>query len=176
VADWKKVIASIATNIEERFDEAKYRLQARLGLGKLMILPYLGHGTQTTLHLKGRVLRDKGITPASDNDTLWTNLVNMYKRFESDEIPHAVVRARFNDLQQDVIADEEGYFEVRLEPNMLPKSDDIWYDVDLELIDYPGKHNNPVEPADVHAQGRVIVPPPGAHFGVISYMVYTVLR
>jgi phosphatidate phosphatase APP1 len=176
MADWKKVIATIATNIEERFDAAKYRLQERLGLGKLMIVPYLGHGTQTTLYLKGRVLRDKGITPAADNDTLWTNLVNMYKRFESDEIPHAVVRARFGDLQQEAIADEEGYFEVRLQPRMLPKSDDIWYDIDLELIDYPGKDNNPVEPAKVHAQGRVIVPPPGAQFGVISDIDDTVMR
>jgi len=176
MADWKKVIATIATNIEERFDEAKYSLQVRLGLGKLMILPYLGHGTQTALYLKGRVLRDKGITPATDNDTLWTNLVNMYKRFESDEIPHAVVRARFGELQQDVVADEEGYFEVHLQPNALPKSDDIWYDIDLELIDYPGKDNNPIEPTEVRAQGRVIVPPPGAQFGVISDIDDTVMR
>ncbi len=176
MADWKKVIATLATNVEDRFDEAKYGLLQRLGLGKLLIIPYLGHGTQKDLYLKGRVLRDKGITPATDNDTLWTNLVNMYKRFESDEIPHAVVQARFSDIQQEVTADEEGYFEVHLQPGALPKSDDIWYDVDLELVDYPGKDNNPAEPAEVSVKGRVIVPPPKAQFGVISDIDDTVMR
>jgi phosphatidate phosphatase APP1 len=176
MADWKKAIATIATNVEERFDQAKYALQERLGLGKLLIMPYLGHGTPHDLYLKGRVLRDKGITPATDNDTVWTNLVNMYKRFESDEIPHAVIRAQFGNIQQEVIADEEGYFDVHLQPENLPKSDDIWYDVDLELIDYPGKDHNPVEPVTVQAKGRVIVPPPEAQFGVISDIDDTVMR
>src|SRR5215212_7018003 len=137
MVDWRKAVATIATNIEEHFDDAKYRLEQRLGLGKLLIMPYLGHGTAQALHLKGRVLRDKGITVATDNDTLWMNLVNMYKRYESDEIPGAVIRARFDDLQQDVVADEEGYFEVRFEPKTLPSSVDTWYEVALDLVDYP---------------------------------------
>jgi len=176
MADWRKALATIATNVEDRFDEAKFGLQQRLGLGKLLILPYLGHGTPQMLHLKGRVLRDKGITSATDNDTLWINLVNMYKRYKSEEIPGAVIRARFGDVQQDVTADEEGFFEVHLAPRMLPKVDDVWYDVDLELIDYPGKGRNPQEPLDVRATGRVIVPPPEAQFGVISDLDDTVMK
>lgn len=173
---WKKVVAVIATNVEERFDEAKFRLQQRLGLGKLLIVPYIGYGTAQSIHLKGRVLRDKGIGVATDNDSIWTNLVNMYKRYESDEIPHALVRAQFGDKQLEVVADEEGYFSCDFVLDTPLKADAVWYDVELKLIDYPGKALNPEKEQEVSATGKVIVPPPAAQFGVISDIDDTVMR
>jgi phosphatidate phosphatase APP1 len=174
--DWKHALLSVIDNFEQRYDTAKFRLHQRLGLGKLWIQPYLGHGTQKTLYLKGRVLRDKNISSAMEDDSIWLNLLNMYKRYKSDEIPGALVRARFDDLVEEVTANEEGYFDVELHPSALPEVDDVWYDIELELVDYPGKARNRAEPQEVRATGKVIVPPPDAQFGIISDIDDTVLR
>lgn len=176
MSDWKHTLLSVMENFEQHYDAARFRLMQRLGLGKLCVLPYLGHGTPTILYLKGRVLRDKGITSPMEDDSIWLNLLNMYKRYQSDEIPGALVQARFGDLVQEVTTNEEGYFYLELRPPSLPKIDDVWYDIELELIDYPGKARNSAEPQEVCATGKVIVPTPNAEFGIISDIDDTVMR
>src|SRR5690606_15752156 len=106
----------------------------------------------------------------------WLNLLNMYKRYQSHEIPGARLQARFGDLVREVTADNEGFFELEFSGFTLPESEDSWYDVELELVDYPGKDQNPAEPQEVKATGKVIVPPPDAEFGIISDVDDTVLR
>ena len=66
---------------------ARHRLN---GLDPVNILIYNSYGNAHRIHIKGRVLENKGELDARDNDTLWRNLVNMYRRLESDEVPHAV--------------------------------------------------------------------------------------
>lgn len=176
MSKWKYAVLSVFASTERRYDAAKFRLMQRIGLGKLWIQPYLGHGTPDKFYLQGRVLRDKGITSPLEDDSIWRNLLNMYKRYKSNEIPGAVVRARFGDLVQDVTTDEEGYFYLDFHPKSLPTVNDVWYEIELELIDYPGKGRNPAEPQEVCATGKVIVPPPAAEFGIISDIDDTVLR
>jgi phosphatidate phosphatase APP1 len=173
---WKKAVALIASNVDDFFDEAKLRLKSRLGLGKLLIIPYLGYGTPQAVHLRGRVLRDNGITIATDNDSVWTNLLNMYRRYASEEIPRARVRATFNGSQQETVTDNEGYFTFAFTPETPPDPSAIWHDIALELLDYPGKEQNPEGDAEVRATGKVIIPPPDAQFGVISDIDDTVMR
>ena len=176
MADWKRAIRSGLTKVEARYDSAKFRLRKRLGLGELSIVPYLGHGTTQSVYLRGRVLQDRGITSAMEEDSVWLNLRNMYKRYQSHEIPRARVQARFADRVREVTADVEGFFDLEFSGFALPESDDRWYEVELELLDYPGKAQNPAEPQDVKATGKVIVPPPDAEFGIISDVDDTVLR
>ncbi len=164
------------TAVENRYDVAKFRRRQRRGLGRLQIMPFIGYGTSHELILKGRVLRDKNISAPMGSASLLTNLVDTYKRFQSDEIPGATVRARFQDASTEVVTNVEGFFEFHLKPGVLAESDDHVYLVDLALVDYPGKALNPVEPAEFTAQGQVIVPPSGAEFGVISDIDDTVLR
>jgi hypothetical protein len=80
MADWPRALRGVLTDFEARYDSAKFRLRQRLGLGKVCIVPYLGHGTTKTIYLHGRVLRDKGITSAMEDDSIWRNLLNMYRR------------------------------------------------------------------------------------------------
>jgi len=173
MVDWRRVILEIATNVEDRFDEFKIRLERRLYSNPIIITPYLGHGSRESFHLVGRVLIDKGITSAKDEDTIWQNLANMYRRMSSDEIPHARVRIRFGDQETEVTADEEGFFEVFLNPGPLYRADQIIYDIQCELIDFPHRVD---ELGEIRATGQVIVPPPGAQFGVISDLDDTVIK
>ncbi len=173
MADWKEIFNSLAYDVETQFDRLKYRLIYSLGgFEPIKILPYNGYGTPKSIYLQGRVLHDQGITPASDNDTFWSNLVNMYKRFESDEVPFARVQARFYDQVEEVQADEEGMFSVHFRPNQPLPLFSLWQPVELTLLAPEPKDFR--EPA--HATGQVLIPPEGAEFVVISDLDDTVLQ
>jgi phosphatidate phosphatase APP1 len=172
LTDWQHIIAHYANNVEEHFDRLRNRLAERMGRDRLKIVTYRGYGRQERLYLKGRVLEDKGEQAATENDHLWNNLVNMYKRMESNELPYARLLARFDGHEQEVQADEEGFFEVWIEPqNPLP-TDRVWHEVHLRLVDPQGYDG----PSPVEAVGEVFVPPPTAQYAVISDIDDTVLK
>jgi phosphatidate phosphatase APP1 len=173
MTDLRKVLLHLADNAENKFDELVFRLQERLGSHPIQIVPYIGHGTRRRLYLRGRVLEDKHITSARDQDTIWQNLENMYKRINSREIPFARVRATFGESVQEVTANEEGFFQVQVEVQEDLPADKYFYQIQLELIDYPHR-GQPLPP--VQASGMVIVPPPDAQFGIISDLDDTVIQ
>jgi phosphatidate phosphatase APP1 len=169
MSNWKDILVHITSDIEDHYDALKLRLRKALGLGPVHVLPYIGHGTRRHLYLKGRVLSDYSVVPPEDNDTTWDNLLNMYRRFNSHEIPHACLKARFQGREIDVTANGEGFFEVHIETEQPLSDDRIWYDIALEAPDYAGQDG-------AQATGRVIVPPSTAQFGVISDIDDTVIQ
>ena len=172
MTNWQEELARYIVNLEDHIDLLKYRLGGRFfGRDPLMIQPYRGFGSDRRLFIKGRVLEDKGIEPAADADTIWNNLLNMYRRFESDEVPFARVLVKYQDQEQEVEADIEGYFEAWIEPDQPVQSGQIWQQVQLELV-VP----NPPDSKPVLAEGQVLVPPSGAQYGVISDIDDTVLQ
>jgi phosphatidate phosphatase APP1 len=172
MAGWKKVIAETVSNVEEQFDLLKYRLREQLGgRNPITILPYRGYGRPDRLYLKGRVLEERDIAAASDNDTIWDNLVNMYRRFKSNEIPHARLLARFQGIELQVRTDQEGYFELWIEPQKALSVDRDWVKLELELL-HPQREGYP----PVTAEGQILVPPSGAQFGVISDIDDTIVQ
>ena len=169
--DLRRKAWGAAKGFEERFDALRFRLKRRFGLlDPFEILPYRGHGTARELFLKGRVLEEAGITRAGQDDTVWHNVLNMARRFASDEVAGARVRASFEGLQVETKADVEGFFEVNLglpEPLDGPAG---WYQVGLELLSPPSPGGGRVE-----STGQVLVPK-GARYGVISDLDDTVVR
>jgi phosphatidate phosphatase APP1 len=163
--DLRSLAKVLVTGSDRASDRVRARVRRITGYrGPLIILPYLGYGTIARLRLQGRVLRDPGFVPSKQADTALRNLLNMYKRFETDEVPGAKLRARFMDAEAEVTADGEGYFSVELEPagGIAPG----WHAVALELL----------EPlAGVTATGRVYVPPTEATLGIISDIDDTVI-
>lgn len=168
--DLRRTVLLLGRAIEERFDAFRFRLKRRFGLlDPFEILPYRGHGTTRELFLKGRVLEEAGITRPGRDDAVWKNIRDMVRRFASDEVAGARVRASFEGLQVETTADVEGYFEVRFQ---LPEPLDGaagWYRVELDLL-------SPLSPGGgrVRSTGEVLVPH-GAGFGVISDLDDTVV-
>jgi phosphatidate phosphatase APP1 len=168
--DLRRAVLLLGRAIEERFDAYRFRFKRRFGLlDPFEILPYRGHGTTRELFLKGRVLEEAGIARADRDDAVWKNILNMARRFASDEVAGARVRVSFEGLQVETTADVEGYFEVRFQ---LPKPLDGaagWYRVELDLL-------SPQSPGGgrVRSTGQVLVPH-GARFGVISDLDDTVV-
>ncbi len=169
--DWQKGLARLVHSLEQAFDNLKYRLGSRKnGHNPLMIMPYLGFGSEKFIELKGRVIEDTGIRPSKETDRIWDNLINMYRRFESDEVPFAKVTARFEGVKQKVEADEEGFFEVEFNLDRSINTVQIWQQVQLELLEpeIPGK-------TEVITYGKVMIISPQSEYGVISDLDDTVL-
>ena len=162
--NWQIHANRLIHNLERIFDWIKYRVGPRInGMGPIMIVPYLGFGSSEFIELRGRVIEDKGIAPSKDTDHIINNLLNMYKRFESDEIPNARVIARFHGLEQQVVADEEGCFEVSLRLDQSSAADLGMQDVEIELLE--PKVN---QTSAVSAVGQVLIISPEVEYGVIS--------
>ena len=166
----KRRAISAANALEERFDAVRFRFKRRFGLlDPFEILPYRGHGTNRELFLRGRVLEETGITHAGQDDPTWKNVLNMARRFASDEVAGARVGASFGDLRVETTADAEGFFDVRFRLSEPLEGTVGWHSVELELLSPPSPGGG-----GVRSTGHVLVPQ-RADFGVISDLDDTVV-
>jgi phosphatidate phosphatase APP1 len=170
--DWQKGLTRLVHTLEQSFDDFKYWLGSlQNGRNPLMIMPYLGFGSTEFIELKGRVIEDTGIQPSRETDRVWNNLLNMYRRFESDEVPFARIAARYQGVERIIDADEEGFFEVFLHREGPVATREILQQVELELLK-PESSGKRV----VRAAGKALIVSPQAEFGVISDLDDTVLH
>jgi phosphatidate phosphatase APP1 len=165
----KAVLQALAGRIDDLSDTARVRLRRLTPFGgPPVVLPYLGYGTGERLALYGRVLREHAIAPSTDPRAAWRNLLDFYRRLESDEVPGARLVARFEDQSLELVADREGYFSVEFTPRG-PLPARSWHEIELELLDPRPRRGSAL------ARGQVLIPPPSARFGVISDIDDTIL-
>ena len=168
---WHRRIARAANYVEGYFDAVKSRLgKALRKTNPVKIIAYRGYGSKEFVHLKGRVLIDKGIR-TDETDGRWKNLVNTFKRFNSDEVPHAKLRARIRETSMMLTTDQEGFFEENIKLIESLPADRLWHEVHFELVEAP-EFGNP----QATERGFVLIPPPKAMFSVISDMDDTVIQ
>ena len=171
MTDTVKATSEAMGNLNSVWDAAVQQVAAALNIqDPLRILPYRGYGTPEKVYIKGRVLEKDGIEPLDKDASLWKNAVNMYRRFESDEIEMAKLRASLKDCERDITANEEGFFEVELTPSSPIKGNKLWQNVALTLLDPP-----PRKQSSVTALGNVMIVRDSAQFGVISDIDDTVV-
>ncbi|MDF9796830.1 phosphatidate phosphatase APP1 [Catalinimonas alkaloidigena] len=156
--------------VETVYDQSSFYVKKKLSLlDPLIIQAYFGFGNTEKVLITGRVLEAEGQKPPQEGASLWENIQTMYRRYESDEIPHVRVKIFFQGLEQVVKTDSEGYFHVMLEGFELEDSPEEWYDIYFELLDevYP-------EQGEVKGQGKVLIPNK-SEYGVISDVDDTIL-
>ena len=159
----------LAHAIEQQYDRLKWKLRTKLGIGPVKILPYDGYGTRSKATILGRIVADYTVSPATQTDSVWRNIVNMFRRFNSHEIPFATVQARYQNQRVVTQANDEGYFRVEIDLPAPLSTDRLWHEVELTLVNSPGPVVGP-------AIGQVMVPPARAEFGVISDLDDTVIQ
>ncbi len=158
--------------LELKFDKARWNFKRKHNLiGPLTIMAYRGFGDNKEAYINGRLLEKRNLLPARQQDTIWQNVKAMYKRFESNEIPGALIQAEFKGQIHETFTDEEGYFEFRLPVPSDVDTDEIWHEVKFTLLDKIGKNEGPVT-----ADGFIKIPNKRAEFGVISDVDDTVLK
>ncbi|QJD81263.1 App1 family protein [Spirosoma rhododendri] len=172
MSNWKDILTNAATTAEAGFDRLKEKLFGRMDADKpYRIVYYRGFGSPSAVWLKGRVLRERDLSTPSDRDTYWNNLLATYQRFETDEVPGVTVRVEAFGQTHTAVADEEGYFEVTINPpNDLPPGR-VWFPVTYSLDGI----TQPITGNPVRKEGYLMISPPFSQFGVISDIDDTVL-
>lgn len=158
--------------LEQKFDHARWTYKRKHNrIGPLKIDAYRGFGDTKEVYINGRLLERRNILPARQQDSTWQNIKAMYKRFESNEIPGALIQAEFMGNRYETFTDEEGYFEFKLSVTEEYDPEEIWHEVHYTLLDNIGRNNGPVK-----ATGHVKIPNDKAEFGIISDVDDTVLK
>jgi phosphatidate phosphatase APP1 len=164
----KDDLSSLARSLGRGVGALKRDLDRRIGkTDRPTVVAYRGFGNQERAYVSGRTLRDPGLTRASAGDAWWRNLLNTYKRIETDELPGARVRISGFEDATDVKSDEEGYIQAALRVGSRDNAA-LWHTVSYELIEPVSETPN--------ASGLVLIPTATARFGVISDLDDTVIR
>jgi len=137
----------------------------------LIILPYRGYANSKRIYLKGRVLEDENIFKGK-TDSQIQNIINSFKRFETDEIPNANVRITCAKQSFECQTDEEGYFVLDKKWQApAKKTSNNWLDLKVELL-FPTKINN----KKITTKGEVYLPSKNADYGIITDIDDTILQ
>jgi phosphatidate phosphatase APP1 len=172
---WKRLLLAILVPLENIVDVVYHRfIRSERGRGRFLLIPYLGYGGLTGVTVRGRVLRDPTIPDILKTDTRWRNLANTLRRYNTAELPGAVIEGMWRGHTARAITDEEGIFTLNFP--QVPADATGWESIALEMVDYPNKARNPAEPQTVRAEGQAFFPHADAQFAVVSDVDDTVLK
>lgn len=133
-------------------------LSRRAGWG-VTVVPYIGHGTTTRVHVRARVVARRRVERRRTGPA--AVLLGALGHYLSAEVSGETVVIAVAEAQVQVTSDAEGYVEATVEVADLAPG---WHPVTFRL-----------EPAEVVA-GRILVVDPAAHLGVVSDIDDTILH
>ena len=133
------------------------------------ILAYRGYGNGIQASVYGRVVERLGVSPSTDTDSVFRNLLNTYRRADSDPLPRAPITLSFGDSTTAMTTDSQGYFGGWVRPERADTSKE-WHEfkVVLGLSAESGEN--------VESTGEILLPAASAKFGVISDIDDTVIQ
>jgi phosphatidate phosphatase APP1 len=168
IGELKSQIGEILSGFGSSIDAAADHVRAAFNDDPFEILAYRGYGNATRARVYGRVIEKPNVSISTDADSTLRNLLNTYRRAESDPLPHAQLRTEYGGQVVDCHTDDEGFFSGWLDVNE-PKEGE-WEKYDVELVKASAEAKN------VNGSGEILVPPSSARFGVISDIDDTVIQ
>lgn len=171
MSDWAARVDSLIGELGRNLNAATRVVRSILDDNPLEILTYRGYGTPSRAHVYGRVLEMRGVSASTDADSTLRNLLNTWRRAESDPVAFARVRVEYAGAAPEMKADDEGFFGgwVGVDPPIM--DDREWHPYEASLV-------SPIRPdlRTAKGVGEILVPPPSARFGVISDIDDTVIQ
>jgi phosphatidate phosphatase APP1 len=168
---WRERLGRFASDLRSEIERAGQSLGITDDDRPYEITPYRGYGTRSRVLVHGRVIESRNIGSAMDTDSLWRNLINTYKRIDSDPLPGARVGIHIGEHEQEVVADEEGFFRTWIDLPVPLEGDDHWREADVRLH-APVRAGQP----EIRGKAPILVPAGGETFGVISDLDDTVIQ
>ena len=168
---WRDRLGRIAAEVKAEVERAG----KSIGIGgddrPYEITPYRGYGNRSRVLVHGRVIEARNLAAPTEGDSLWRNLINTYKRIDSDPLPHARVHVRLGDHEREVVADDEGFFREWLDLAPPLDGDDHWREAEVRL-------EAPVREGDPKIAGKapIRVATGAETFGIISDLDDTVIQ
>ncbi len=171
MTDWPARIDSLIGELGRNMSAATRAVRSLLDTDPVEVLAYRGYGNANRAHVYGRVLEKPGVSASSDADSTLRNLLNTWRRAESDPLAFARVRIEYAGGTHEIRADDEGFFGgwILADPDLVV--DDEWNPYEATAI---STHAGDSELAK--GGGEILVPAAGARFGVISDIDDTVIQ
>lgn len=143
------------------------------------IIYYRGFGSPNAVWLTGRVLRQNDLVSPADRAPFWDNLSAAFSRFLTDEVGGITVRIETFGQVFRTVTNEEGYFDITINPNIDLPAGRAWFPVRyvLEAVLQPENYDGPSGSGtrEVIKDGQLMIAPAYSQFGVISDIDDTVL-
>ena len=148
------------------------------------IIYYRGFGSPRAVWLTGRVLRQNDLVSPADEAPFWDNLSASVSRFLTDEVTGITVRIETFGQVFRTVTNNEGYFDVTIDPAIELPTGRAWFPVRyaLEGVLQPEGYEGPsgsggsrVRTLEVVKDGQLMIAPAYSQFGVISDIDDTVL-
>ena len=166
-----KLLLKPLSKAEIAFDRWRFERRVRKGkLGEVMIFPYRGYGNQQDINIMGRVLEHNGLAKPHPEDSTWTNIRAMVRRYLSREIPNVYLKAVFQGEQRIIKANDEGYFHLQMPYQRPVDPQQLWHEIRFTLIDRLIPEQN-----SISARGKILIPDHKSEYGVISDIDDTIL-
>ena len=155
------------------FVDARWRnLKKRFGWeGVPSIQPYVGYANDDFVWMHGRVLTNPPTKSPAEDDSWWDNLLETYRRLESDEVPGVDIEIEFDGKKHLVTTDEEGYFHLQTNKVSQVRGQFPWSSIAMRIV-----NNELVSANDSLTTSKVLTPPSTARVGLISDMDDTILH
>jgi phosphatidate phosphatase APP1 len=131
------------------------------------ILCYRGYANETRAYVYGRVVEELGVTVTGDRDSMFRNLLNTWRRADSDPYRFAEVEITYGSVVSPFKADDEGFFGGWIEAR--PASGDEWQSFDVKLA---GSAATP----RVIGSGEILLPASTAKLCIVSDIDDTVIQ
>ena len=156
--------------LERAWDATRLRRVGSRPPAHFRIEPYFAPGSADEAVVRGRVLDDPPLSEATEGEGVGAAVRRTLRGFTTDELPGVPLKVTVAGTTVDTVTDDEGYFLTRLRPDPARLARP-WTSGTVELAgEYrglTGPHTTPLE---------VLVPGPGARFGIISDIDDTVLE
>ena len=106
-----------------------------LGIPKIIV--YRGYGNEQEFYITGRLVEDSGLTKPEEHTKIWHNVLATLKRFSSDEIPGASIKASCNGILKTTQTDEFGFFFFSFKTQDVENTplEKDWLRIHVELLD-----------------------------------------
>jgi phosphatidate phosphatase APP1 len=161
----ERALRGFAGNASERMQRGIERLRRRWGHdGSYHVVTFRGMVDDSGCRLGGRVLARPLLGGPKQEDTLWDNLRNTWRRFDSEPMPGVALDLHFAGRSVQVRSDAEGYYDLHLPGANVP-DDALWHTAEVRRSEGGPTFLQPVL--------RV---PDRCRFGVISDIDDTVLE
>lgn len=138
----------------------------------LMIAPYLSYANDKEIIIRGRVLENEGIV-VQETDGRWKNLVNNFKRMESDEASHVDLSIVYNNEEYHCTTNVEGFFSLRIPTkNVTNQSKELkWDSAQISLTNIRCQDGK-----QISATVKILMPHQQTKFAIITDMDDTILE
>ncbi|WP_411827955.1 App1 family protein [Luteolibacter sp. AS25] len=157
-----------AVAVEELLDGARRFVWKRTGRHRpRQIVAYRGYGNSSAVKISGRLLANKPTGGPLEKDGWWKNLVNTYRRWESDEVPFTKVTVSYGENETEITTDEEGYYVVEFPRELDARTELVWRSASASCS---------AGECEIESVHEIMISPVSPEFGVISDMDDTVIH